>query len=604
MTGSQIIYRKLIEYGVNSVNLYSGGAIMDLVDKFHTDNHHNDKDLKKIEPINYYVHTHEQSVGHASTGYAKATGKIGVSIVTSGPGLTNMITPMLDSTNDSTPLLVISGQVGTSAIGTNAFQECDAVNLSSSATKFSYCVKDVEYIPIIMDAAFYIANHKKKGAVHIDLPKNISSAIYQHTNINQHNIFIKKYYENEYGDIVDMEYYDSHKELCHVELNAIAKRINTAKKPVLYVGQGCNNYSKLLTNFAKKTNIPVTTTLHAMGVFDENDPLSLEMLGMHGTAYANYAIQESDLIICLGARFDDRTTGNLERYAPNARKKTNGKNGIIHVNINDNELNFVVKSDFAVNADCGKFLENIIPLVEESNKRSNWFEQINEWKKKHPISFKESSDGKIKTQSVLVHINNTLDPDAIVTTGVGSHQMMAAQFIKWKTPMKILSSGSLGVMGVGVPYAIGAQIGFPNRQVVVIDGDSSFLMTLNELKTIVEYNLPIKIALMNNHTQGMVKEWENLFFDGRITATSNKNNPKFAKMAETFGIKSYYCNNQNNVKSITEEFLSYPGPALCEYDTIDEICLPLVKPGCGLDEMLLEDEYITDFDNKNAEPPS
>jgi len=593
LNGSQIIYKKLVEFGVEKANVFSGGAIMHLIDQFHPDIN---------TKIDYYVHTHEQSLGHASTGYAKATGKMGVSIVTSGPGLTNMITPMLDSTNDSTSLLVLSGQVGTNAMGTNAFQECDAISLSKSATKFSYCVDNIERLPFILDAANFIANDKKKGAVHIDLPKNILNDVFKNTYNYKNNIFIDNY-ENELSnkDIVDMEYL--YNDAIDKEyILKISEKINESKRPIIYVGQGCNNYSNLLTQFVKKTNIPVTTTLHAMGVFDENHYLSLEMLGMHGSAYANYAVQNSDLIICLGARFDDRTTGNLQKYAP-FTKTEDGKNNIIHVNINPNEINNVINSKYPVISDCGKFLENIMPHVITKN-REFWHKTIYQWKKEYPFKYNECEDGKIKTQSVIKSINNYMDHNSIVTTGVGSHQMMTAQFIKWKQPNKILTSGSLGVMGVGVPYAIGAQIAYPERQVIVIDGDSSFMMTMSELKTIKEYNLPIKIAIMNNHTQSMVKEWEKLFFEKRITATTNNNNPEFHKLAETFGIKSLYCNKLENLNKIVKEFLSFDGPILCEFDVKDEICLPLVRPGCGLDEMLLEKEYVEKFDSNGNEPPS
>ena len=593
LNGSQIIYKKLVEFGVEKANVFSGGAIMHLIDQFHPDIN---------TKIDYYVHTHEQSLGHASTGYAKATGKMGVSIVTSGPGLTNMITPMVDSTNDSTSLLVLSGQVGTNAMGTNAFQECDAIALSKSATKFSYCVDDIERLPFILDAANFIANDKKKGAVHIDLPKNILNDVFKNTYNYKNNIFIDNY-ENELSnkDIVDMEYLYSDT-IDKEYILKISEKINESKRPIIYVGQGCNNYCNLLTQFVKKTKIPVTTTLHAMGIFDENHYLSLEMLGMHGSAYANYAVQNSDLIICLGARFDDRTTGNLQKYAP-FTKTEDGKNNIIHVNINPNEINNVINSKYPVISDCGKFLENIMPHVTTKN-REFWHKTIYEWKKKYPFKYNECEDGKIKTQSVVKSINNYMDDDAIITTGVGSHQMMTAQFIKWKQPKKILTSGSLGVMGVGVPYAIGAQIAYPERQVIVIDGDSSFMMTMSELKTIKEYNLPIKIAIMNNHTQSMVKVWEKLFFVKRITATTYNNNPEFHKLAETFGIKSLYCNKLENLDKIVKEFLSFDGPILCEFDVKDEICLPLVRPGCGLDEMLLEKEYVEKFDSNDNEPPS
>lgn len=332
------------------------------------------------------------------------------------------------------------------------------------------------------------------------------------------------------------------------------------------------------------------------------------MLGMHGNAAANYAIQEADLIICIGARFDDRTTGNIDKYALNAKNASiNDIGGIIHNNINIDEINTIVKSDFPILGDSGIFMKELIKNIQFKT-RTCWSRKIQKWKNKYEFKYNELDNGKIKTQSVITDINNLMDHNAIITTGVGSHQMMAAQFIKWNNKNKILTSGSLGVMGVGVPYAIGAQIAYPNRQVIVIDGDSSFMMTMNELKTIKEYNLPIKIAIMNNHTQSMVKEWENLFFDSRITATTNNNNPNFKELAECFGIKGFYCNNKEKLYEVVNDFLSFNGPSLCEFDVVDEICLPLVKPGCALDDMLLEEEYVNKFKKNNInnklEPPS
>jgi len=595
-TGANIIYNKLVSWGIKDVHLYSGGAIMGLVDEFH-DTQNN--------IISSYIHTHEQSLGHAATGYAKSSGKMGVSIVTSGPGLTNIITPMLDSTNDSTPLMVISGQVSRNVMGTNAFQECDAVGLSKSATKFSYCIKEIEELPYIMDIAYKIANTGKKGTVHIDLPKDISSSIFKNSLLINDEINITRLYNN----IMNNNLFDSNVDISlnthnNDYIEKIAKIINNSKKPILYVGQGCNGNHKLLTYLVDNFNIPVTTTIHAMGVYDENNELSLEMLGMHGNAAANIAIQEADLIICIGARFDDRTTGNVELYAPEAKKASiNKTGGIIHNNIEFSEINKTVKVDFPIIGDSKLFLSKINNLLIKKD-RNDWLNRIFSLKKKYNFRYNELKNGNIKTQTAITKINNLIQKDAIITTGVGSHQMMTAQFIKWNNYNKMITSGSLGVMGVGVPYAIGAKIANPDKQVIVIDGDSSFMMTLGELKTIAEYNLDIKIAIMNNHTQGMVKEWEKLFFDGRITATTNFCNPKFELLAETFGIKGFYCDNINDIDKITEEFLNFKGPALCEYNVIDEICLPLVKPGCALDDMLLEEEYVKKFDTSKIEPPS
>ena len=607
LKGSELLYKKFLEYEIKNAHIYSGGAIMDLVDQFHNSKNNN---------ISTYIHAHEQGLGHASTGYAKASGKMGLSIVTSGPGLTNILTPMLDATNDSTPMMVISGQVSTNVMGTNAFQECDAVNLSTPTTKFSYCVKDIEELPFIFDIAYLIANNGKKGCVHIDLPKNISNAVFSNKIFEDKKNYLleKKYnhlFQNYKMNNTNITISDNIKIKSVYNkkyIKKIANLINNSKKPIFYIGQGCNNYSEGLTDLVKKSNIPVTTTIHAMNSFDENNELSLQMLGMHGNAAANYAIQDADLIICIGARFDDRTTGNLEKYAPNAKKASiNKSGGIVHNNINIDEINTIVNADFPILGDSGIFIKKLYKYI-QFKPRDKWINNIKNWKKKYEFKYNELDDGRIKTQSVISDINELMNTDAIITTGVGSHQMMAAQFIKWNNKNKILTSGSLGVMGAGVPYAIGAQIAYPKRQVIVIDGDSSFMMTMNELKTIKEYNLPIKIAIMNNHTQGMVKEWENLFFDSRITATTNNNNPNFKELAECFGIKGFYCNNKEKLYETVNDFLNFDGPSLCEFDVVDEICLPLVKPGCALDDMLLEEEYVNKFKknniNKNSVPPS
>ena len=325
-------------------------------------------------PINYYVNTHEQNTGHAATGYAKSTGKTGVCVVTSGPGLTNIVTPMLDATNDSTPLVVFSGQVPLSAMNTNAFQECSAVDISKPVTKWSYCVKNVEELPLVIDAAFEIANNGKKGAVHIDLPKCILAKKYKGVENWSSEIYTKKH-------LIENKYISQGME----NIEKIACIINNSKKPVLYIGQGCNNEQKLLTELAIKANIPVTTTIHAMGIFDEDNKLSLEFLGMHGNVAANYAVQASDCIIAIGSRFDDRTTGNIEKYAPVAKKASQlNTGGIIHVNISPNQINNVVKSDYNVVSDAGIFMKELMPFI-KYKERTSWSNKFTEWKKKHPF---------------------------------------------------------------------------------------------------------------------------------------------------------------------------------------------------------------------------
>ena len=558
LTGGQVIYSKLLEHNVKDVFLYTGGAVMPLIDAFYKGK------------INYYLNTHEQSGGHAATAYAKSTGKPGISIVTSGPGLTNSVTALTDATNDSTPFILFSGNVPLSAVGTNAFQECPSTDITRPITKWSYCVKDVHELPYVVDEAFKVALNGKPGSVHIDLPKCITAGKYTSSN----KIFTYK------TNIT------AHKLMDVINVKNVENLINNSKKPVILVGQGCNNYSEELREFAIKGNIPVTTTIHAMGVFDEVHNLSLDFLGMHGSVSANYAIQKADLIIALGTRFDDRITGVVEKYAPEAFKAfKEGKGGIIHVNKNIKEINSVVNSHFNFNVDCGNFLQSVNPKYES---RSSWFNQINKWKVENPFKYSKDKN-HMSTQEVISGINDYLldKTNYIVTTGVGNHQMMSAQFIKWRHPRSFISSGSLGVMGVGLPYAIGCQIANPDKLVIDIDGDGSFNHTLAELKTVQNYNLPIKIAIMNDTNFSMVRAWEELFFDKQYTATDLNRNPEYDKLAESFGVKGIRCSNRDDLKSTIEYFLNYDKSILCDFRVIPNLCLPLVSPGSALDDMIL-----------------
>ena len=554
LTGGQIIFNKLVKNNVKDVFMYSGGAIMGLIDCFY--------EQKKI---NYYINTHEQNLGHAATGYARSTGIPGICIVTSGPGITNMITPMLDAQNDSTPLIVFSGNVQLSAMGTNAFQEAPAVDLTKHITKWSYCVKNVNEINNVLDEAFIISQEGKKGVVHIDLPKCILSTKIDYFNVNktEYNKQINK---------IDIENIDK---LCNV--------INNSEKPVLYVGQGCNDYSKELTEFVDNSNIPITTTIHAMGCYDETKDLSLKFLGMHGSVFANKSIQEADCIIALGSRFDDRTTGNLDLYAPIAKKNK----GIIHCNINEKEIDNIVQSNYSVNGDCGEFIKNIKNKI-VYKKRENWIKQINGWKKKYP--FIHNINKNMYTQDVLIELNKQLKnkENYIFTSGVGNHQMMAAQFIDWTQPKSFISSGSLGVMGFGLPAAIGVAIGNPDKTVIDIDGDGSFLMTLSDMKTAVQYDLKnLKIMILNNKTLGMVDTWEKLFYNNRITATDNKCAPSFYNVAKSFGFNVLQCNNNDNLAKTIDLFIKTEGPLLCEFNVDATECFPLVAPGKALDDIIL-----------------
>lgn len=534
---------------------YSGGSIMPVIDTFYKD---------KVKLI---INSNEQCVGHSATGYAKTSNKTGVALVTSGPGITNMITPMLDATQDSVPLVVISGQVSLDAVGTNAFQEAPAVELTKYATKWSYQLKKKDDVSYILNKAFYIANDKKKGCVHIDIPKcMMKDRIIEETN----------YYEEKNSNI-NYNYYK------------IIDLINNSKRPLFLVGKGCIPAFELLREVSVNGNIPVTTTIHGCGIISETHPLSLGWCGMHGTEVSNYSIQQSDCIINIGSRFDDRITGNIEKYALEAFKaQKNGNGGIIHVNIEGSELNKVINSRYNFNLHSNTFLENIKNGI-LFNSRTEWFTYINNLKEKY--SEKKLMNNKLNMTCVLTKLNEMTEHlnknnKLLITTGVGNHQMQTYKYIKSQYPKTINSSGSLGVMGCGLPYAIGAKLANPDKTVILIDGDSSFSMTSSDLKTVVENNIPIKILIMNNKSQMMVQAWETLFFENRITATENKRNPDFKKLAESYGIKSISCYNITELRNSIRFILSYPGPILCEFKIEKDICFPIVPPGNGLDEMI------------------
>ena len=568
-TGAQLIYESLLRNSVQNVFMYSGGSIMPVIDKFYKG------------PIKYFINSHEQNCGHSATGYAKISGKTGVCIVTSGPGFTNTITPMLDATNDSTPLLVISGQVSSKVKGTNAFQEAPAVELAKHVCKWSYEIEKVSDIPYVMKEAFNVSQNGKKGSVHIDIPKDISAGFLNDSDIFTPNRMLE--IQQHLPKLCDSGLVDLDK------CKKIINKINKSHKPIIYLGQGCRDAVNNLRRFAIKGNIPVTSTIHGKGIFDDHHPLSLEWCGMHGHAGANYALQEADCIIALGSRFDDRTTGSVEKYAPIARKN----NGIIHINIEPSEINKVVKSDLSISTDCNKFL-NIGNQLLEYKPRKDWINKTKNFKNKYEFHNKKSDpNDNLHMEDVLQRLYlKTLNKNVIFTTGVGNHQMQAYQFIKAQYPNKIISSGSLGVMGSGLPYSIGAQIAKPEKMIINIDGDSSFNMTSTDLKTIKDYDLPVKIAIMNNKSQQMVNVWEQLYFNNRQTATLNHNNPDYVKLAESYGIMGIKCDETKDLKKTIDDFINYPGPILCEFNIKQDICLPLVGPGKALNEMILPNDKI------------
>ena len=583
MYGYNSIYNSLVKNNVKDVFLYSGGSIMSLIDLF-----------TKTKSLNYYINNHEQNVGHSATGYAKSSNKTGIAIVTSGPGLTNMVTPMLDAQNDSTPLVVFSGQVSLESKGKLAFQECEATSITKSCTKWSYDVKKNDDLFELTNEAIRVANHGKKGCVHIDIPKCILN------DLNGNNIV--KF--NSYDEITLED--DTKIKNDKIDYKKLDEIISKASQPIIIIGKGCNDFSDDLYKFIKKYKIHTTSTIHSMGTFDETDELSLGFCGMHGYPAANFAVQNSDLIIALGSRFDDRITGKLSLFAPKCKN-------IIHVNIENSELGKIVdttneRNVYKLNVSCDIFFKNInIIKSSEINNKKGWNNDINTWKKSYPITYNIPKYNKLNTQMVIEQIGKSIDKtNTIITTGVGNHQMMAAQFIDFRIPKQFITSGSLGVMGVGLPYSIGCQIANPTKTVIDIDGDGSFNHTLADLQTVYKYDLPIKIFIMNDGKMSMVRAWEELFYNGNYVATDCDHNPDYCKLAESYGIKSVYLSSKNSLESIVNYVINYnDGPILCNCIVDSDLCLPLVAPGKALDDMMMLNNMNTNTNYIfNSETPS
>lgn len=524
-------------------------------------------------------------------GYARACGKPGVVVVTSGPGATNVVTPMQDALMDGTPMVVFCGQVVTSAIGSDAFQEADTVGITRACTKWNVMVKNIAELPRRINEAFEIATSGRPGPVLVDLPKDVTAGTLQRAIPMSSSLPTSPSAAT-----------IAAREASRRQLDASVKRsadlINIAKKPVIYAGQGIlqtPNGPELLKELAEKAKIPVTTTLQGLGGFDELDPKSLHMLGMHGSAYANMAMQEADLIIALGARFDDRITGAVAKFAPAAKiAAQEGRGGIIHFEIMPKNINKVVQATEAVEGDLGASLTQMLPLVKTVQERNEWFTQINDWKKRFPWAYeKEGENGLIKPQTVIEKLSDlTADrkEETIITTGVGQHQMWAAQHYRWRYPRTMITSGGLGTMGYGLPAAIGAKVARPDCTVVDIDGDSSFSMTLTELSTAAEFNIGVKIIVLNNEEQGMVTQWQTLFYEDRFSHTHQRN-ADFVKLGDAMGVQAQRCVKLEELEEKLQWLLNSEGPALLEVVTDQKVpVLPMVPGGNALHEFILYDE--------------
>ncbi|EJD02214.1 acetolactate synthase [Fomitiporia mediterranea MF3/22] len=581
MSGGQIFHEMMLRHGVKHIFGYPGGAILPVFDAIYNSKY-----------FTFVLPRHEQGGGHMAEGYARVSGKPGVVLVTSGPGATNVVTPMQDALSDGVPMIVFCGQVATSAIGSDAFQEADIVGISRSCTKWNVMVKDIAELPRRINEAFVIATSGRPGPVLVDLPKDVTASILRTP---------LPYKVTTPGSPLGLPSNPLQSMQPPIDMPLIqqaADLINKAKTPVIYAGHGVLSSPlgpKLLAQLSREGHIPVTTTLLGLGCFDETDEQrSLHMLGMHGSPYANIAMQSADVIIALGARFDDRVTGTIDSFAPTAREAAlQGRGGIIHFEIQPKNINKVVEATVPILGDVISNLAALVPLIRSSNPRTDWFAQIAAWKKKYPFTYVKSKQGDCaKPQEVIEELDKqTRDKKdkVVVSTGVGQHQMWAAQFFRWRTPRSLVSSGGLGTMGFGLPAGIGAKVAAPEKIVVDIDGDASFSMTAMELQTASQYNIGIKVIILNNEFQGMVLQWQDLFYDARYSHT-RMTNPDFVKLAESMGVKAIRVHNAQELPQKMKEFLEYDNsrPVLmeCLVETNEHV-FPMVPAGKALHEQIL-----------------
>ncbi|GBD99530.1 acetolactate synthase isozyme 3 large subunit [bacterium BMS3Abin07] len=562
-TGAEIFIDCLKKLGVKHIFGYPGGVVLNIFDVLY-----DDKDLKLI------LTRHEQGAVHAADGYARSTGKPGVVLVTSGPGATNTVTGIATASMDSIPLVVFSGQVSTMLIGNDAFQEADIVGITRPCTKYNYLIKDVNDLSHIIREAFHIATTGRPGPVLVDLPKDVTSN--KASPLCSDEVKVRSYNPT----------YEGNKWM----IRRAALEIEKSKKPVIIAGGGVilSDASAELKTLAEVAGIPVTMTLMGLGAFPGSNKLSLGMPGMHGTYYANKAIQESDLLIAIGMRFDDRVTGKIAAFAPHAK--------IVHIDIDPTSIRKNVRVDIPIVGDAGRIMRDLNKAIQKETKkqwnevRKAWLKQINTWKKQYPLSY-TYSDEVIKPQFVVEKIYEITKGNAIISTEVGQNQMWAAQFFKYDKPRSLLTSGGLGTMGYGFPAAIGAQLANPNRTVIDIAGDGSIQMNIQELATAVIYKLPVKVAILNNHFLGMVRQWQELFFRERYSYSNLDVVPDFVKVAEAYGAVGLRATKPDEVEPVIKESLKVKKPVFMDF-VVDwkEKVYPMVPAGAAIDEMLFEEK--------------
>jgi len=559
-SGAEILIESLKQEGVDVIFGFPGGAVLKIYDAL----------LQYSEEIRHFLVRHEQGAVHAADGYARSSGKVGVCLVTSGPGATNTVTGIATAYMDSVPLVILTGQVNTMLIGNDAFQEADIVGITRPCTKHNYLVKDIKDLALTIKQAFHLARTGRPGPVLVDLPKDVMADSAEFS----------------YPSKIKMRSYNPTYQGHPGQIKRAIKLIAKAQKPLVYAGGGVilSNASKELTAFSQKYSIPVTTTLMGLGGFPGTNPLFLGMLGMHGTFHANMAVSHCDLLLAVGARFDDRVTGKVESFSPHSKK--------IHIDIDPTSISKNVPVDIPIVGDAKSVLKSMLKFFEEEpaqdwpGVRADWLKQIAEWENSSPLTYK--SGPCIKPQFVIKKINEMAGSEVIITTEVGQNQMWTAQFFTFTKPRTLITSGGLGTMGYGFPAAIGAQVAFPDKTVIDIAGDGSFQMNIQELATAVQYNLPVKVAILNNHCLGMVRQWQQLFCHQRYSHTIFEVVPDFVKLAEAYGAVGLRATKPEEVEPVIREALATPRPVVMDFVVDQNECVyPMVPAGAALTEMLL-----------------
>ncbi len=563
MTGAEMVVRALKDQGVEHVFGYPGGAVLPIYDAlFHQ------------QQLRHILVRHEQGAAHAAEGYARSTGKVGCLLVTSGPGATNVVTGLTDALLDSVPIVCITGQVPTHLIGSDAFQECDTVGITRHCTKHNYLVKNIADLPRVLHEAFHVARTGRPGPVVVDIPKDVQFArgLYTRSRDNQH----KTYRPRLKGDLG--------------KIKAALSLMAQARKPVFYTGGGVVNSGRhaatLLRELVHLTGFPITSTLMGLGAFPASDKQWLGMLGMHGSYEANLAMHDCDVMICVGARFDDRITGRLDAFSPNSRK--------IHIDIDPSSINKNVKVEIGILGDCAHVLEDMVRLWRETAARpdksaiSGWWRMIEGWRAKKSFSYRNSSD-IIKPQYAVERLYAAVkDRDHYITTEVGQHQMWAAQFFHFEEPNRWMTSGGLGTMGYGLPAAIGVQTAHPEALVIDIAGEASILMNMQEMSTAIQHRTPVKVFILNNEYMGMVRQWQELLHGGRYAESYTAALPDFVKLAEAYGAHGIRCSDPGKLDEAIAEMIATPGPVI--FDCVvskEENCFPMIPSGKAHNEMLL-----------------